>query len=81
MLAERIDLDDAGMVAAGDGRGLAQEAALAVGRDRLGQHHLQGGVALQHLVVRPVYHAHAAAAQLAGYFIAPYFFAVLEHPH
>ena len=81
VFAEGVDLDYAGMVAARYGGGLAQEAALALRRGLLGQHHLQGGVALQRLVVGAVDRAHAAAAQLAGYLVAAYFVAVLEHPH
>jgi hypothetical protein len=65
VLADLIDLDDVGVLQAGDGVGLGQEAGAPLGASvGAGEHHLQRHQAFGAELSGLVDHTHAAAAQL-----------------
>ena len=70
-LADVVDLHDVGVLQAGDGLGLGQEADGGLGAGMgAGQDHLQGAGAVQADLPGPVDDPHAAAAQLAQDLVA-----------
>ena len=71
VLADLVDLDDVGVLQAGDGLGLGPEAAGGLGPGVLaGQDHLEGDEAVEPDLPGLVDDAHAAAAQLAEDLVA-----------
>ena len=70
-LADVVDLDDVGVLQAGDGLGLGQEAGDGLGAGMgPGQDHLERAGTVQADLPGPVDDAHAAAAQLAQDLVA-----------